>query len=121
VSYRAFKTRDWVGRLEYPPSVRIQSGRLYVSWNGATEVDAWEIQGLEDEDEEDDATLFESLDVIEKVGFEASFAEPEASRYRVAAFGPGRCSSRRFRRDFPRGFAFCAQVQLGVGGVSRYA
>jgi hypothetical protein len=85
VSYRAFKTRDWVGRPEYPPSVRIQSGRLYVSWNGATEVDAWELQGLEEEDEEDDVTLFESLDVIEKVGFEASFAVPDASRYRVAA------------------------------------
>lgn len=85
-SYRAYKTADWIGTPEYPPTVMIQSDKLYVSWNGATEVKFWELQRtLTDEAEEED---FEPVDIIEKEGFEGSFTLPSAGLwacYRVAA------------------------------------
>jgi len=84
VSYRAFKTMDWVGRPVHPPTVSEKNNRLYVSWNGATDVAMWELQAMEAGEE----MVFESLDVIEKEGFEGSFELPSASRYkgyRVAA------------------------------------
>lgn len=84
-SYRAFKTMDWVGRPVDPPDVMIQGGVLYVSWNGATEVARWELQGIAEGEE----TTFESLDVIEKDDFERTFnllPIPRHSWYRVAAW-----------------------------------
>jgi hypothetical protein len=46
-SYRAF-TRDWVGRPTEPPSIAVRTNAaggaiVYVSWNGATEIDSWTI------------------------------------------------------------------------------
>lgn len=41
------------------------------------------------EDEDDDPTLFESLDVVEKAEFKGSFGVPEASCYHVAALNRG--------------------------------
>lgn len=42
-SYRVFRGQ-WTGRPRYPPSVALDSGRAYVSWNGATEVAKWQVE-----------------------------------------------------------------------------
>lgn len=87
VSYRAQKSANWVGSPEYPPAVKIQNSQLFVSWNGATEVETWELQGAVQADGE-----FHALDVMEKIGFEGTFLLPTDSQgdhvyYRVAAIG----------------------------------
>ena len=85
VSYRAFKTKTWVGKPDYPPSVAIKNGKLFVSWNGATEVRGWQLEGRGLEDEE-----WRALDVIDKAQFEESFALANIESYafyRVAALG----------------------------------
>lgn len=48
-SYRAFKAASWVGRPTAPPAVYFDAAaaRVYVSWNGATEVRRWVLQGAE--------------------------------------------------------------------------
>ena len=46
-SYRALYTSTWVGTPYYPPSGAVRKGRgtttVYASWNGATEVTAWQV------------------------------------------------------------------------------
>lgn len=48
-SYRTFKSLTWVGRPDSPPEIyfRPSDSKLYVSWNGATEVDSWILQGAD--------------------------------------------------------------------------
>ncbi len=41
-SYRAFKD-EWVGRPADRPRAVVREGRLYVSWNGATDVARWRV------------------------------------------------------------------------------
>ena len=41
-SYRAYRGR-WIGRPTRPPAVAVQGNSIYVSWNGATEVAAWQL------------------------------------------------------------------------------
>ena len=87
-TYRIFKVWEWIGEPEYPPSAKIESDSLYVSWNGATEVKYWELQGAKEGADGDDA--FESIDIIEKRSFEEAFILPSKGdyvRYRVAALG----------------------------------
>ena len=43
-SYRAYRFA-WIGRPRYRPSVALDGGALYVSWNGATEVVRWQLLG----------------------------------------------------------------------------
>ena len=83
VSYRSFKTKNWVGKPRSPPSAKIERSKLYVSWNGATEVGAWQLEGQGPDD-----TDYRALDMVEKRGFEEVFtlANPDSyARYRVAA------------------------------------
>jgi hypothetical protein len=83
VSYRSFKTKDWIGKPKTKPSVALQDSKLWVSWNGATEVGAWQLEGMGLEDGE-----YRSLDVIEKHGFEEMFSIANSDsyvKYRVAA------------------------------------
>lgn len=42
-SYRVFRG-EWTGKPRYPPSLALDSGRAYVSWNGATEVVRWQVE-----------------------------------------------------------------------------
>ena len=41
-SYRAYRF-DWVGHPSDAPRVAIRPGKLYVSWNGATAVERWDV------------------------------------------------------------------------------
>jgi hypothetical protein len=41
-SYRAYRFR-WVGRPRTPPAVAVEGEKVYVSWNGATEVRKWQL------------------------------------------------------------------------------
>ena len=43
-SYRAYRGA-WIGRPATKPDVARRDGALYVSWNGATEVAAWQVDG----------------------------------------------------------------------------
>ncbi|KAK5128956.1 hypothetical protein LTR85_000289 [Meristemomyces frigidus] len=89
-SYRAFKTPSWSATpAAWDPSAKIDGGNLYVSWNGATDVAFWELQGRNTDGDEDAPTDFQVVDVMEKDAFEESFALPTGadacSHYRVAA------------------------------------
>ena len=85
-SYRAFKVQEWDATpAAWDPSAVIERGVLYVSWNGATTVRSWELQGSKAEDSDD----FDAVDIQEKTQFEEAFVLPTAGeqyvRYRVAA------------------------------------
>ncbi|KAJ9614134.1 hypothetical protein H2200_002270 [Cladophialophora chaetospira] len=71
-NYRIFRTSDWVGTPVTQPDVylRPRDGRVYVSWNGATEVETWTLQGLEDESK----GYFSDLSSTRKERFEESIA-----------------------------------------------
>lgn len=49
-SYRVFRGA-WTGVPSYPPSVAVVGNKAYVSWNGATEVERWQVERAIDEDE----------------------------------------------------------------------
>ncbi|PSR79542.1 ASST-domain-containing protein [Coniella lustricola] len=72
-SYRGFKTSRWIGRPWYNPvtSLTPSDGVIYVSWNGATEVASWVLQGSDWSGISDG--VWQDLDVQAKDGFEASF------------------------------------------------
>ncbi|KAK4546296.1 hypothetical protein LTR36_001973 [Oleoguttula mirabilis] len=74
LSYRAFK-QPWVGCPKTKPVVVAESSSngttVYVSWNGATEVEAWEVYG-------GNATDLTCLKTVLKEGFETA-VEVEAA------------------------------------------
>lgn len=82
-SYRVFKS-PWVGRPKTVPDVKVKNGKVYVSWNGATEVTSWRLEtanALEAEDDE-----FVTIQELKRDGFETSFALDKMHRYvRVVA------------------------------------
>lgn len=91
-SYRAYKEFDWAGRPVEPPRAVRKGARVYVSWNGATDVGFWELQGSDHEgsglDGESETPEWEAIEMIEKIDFEGSFDLPtdrSYRRYRVAA------------------------------------
>ncbi|PQE11991.1 arylsulfotransferase protein [Rutstroemia sp. NJR-2017a BVV2] len=74
-SYRVFKF-EWHGWPTTDPDVRILTNgenwlSLYVSWNGATEVTQWVLQGAEDAEAEEEE--WETLDYADKTSFETEF------------------------------------------------
>jgi hypothetical protein len=74
-SYRAHKS-EWHGWPTSPPSVTILQNaigdwNLYVSWNGATEVSAWILQGAVDSEAPEDT--WTDLEYIPKSEFETRF------------------------------------------------
>ncbi|KYK60239.1 hypothetical protein DCS_01376 [Drechmeria coniospora] len=72
-NYRASKHR-WVGRPSTVPdlAMRPDEDAVYVSWNGATEVDAWVLQSGPDRD----GTTFVDHYVVDKVSFETRIPIP---------------------------------------------
>ncbi|KAK1084170.1 hypothetical protein LTR33_002815 [Friedmanniomyces endolithicus] len=93
LSYRAFK-QEWVGCPRAKPAVwaeRVGGGGgtvVYVSWNGATEVEAWEVWGGDSE------TALRCLGVVATTGFETRGLVGEAGyvqvRPRMRRRGDGR-------------------------------
>lgn len=72
ISYRAYR-QPWVGRPVEPPRFVLADGHAYVSWNGATEVDAWRfVAGYDRQSAEPVAT-------VEAEGFETSAEMPDAA------------------------------------------
>lgn len=99
-SYRAQKRQGWVGQPNTKPSAVIRGGKLFVSWNGATEVDSWSLQATRMYETRLEATgnqaqeegEYEEIDVMLPQGFETTFILPDnfATNYaslRVAALG----------------------------------
>ncbi|EXJ71923.1 uncharacterized protein A1O5_04424 [Cladophialophora psammophila CBS 110553] len=78
VSYRAFKSAGWIGKPREPPAAKIVDDLLYVSWNGATEVEAWVLQGGGTGEHEEE---WSDLDFIDKEFFEESFDLSQLSQY----------------------------------------
>lgn len=73
-NYRAFRF-PWVGRPAEPPVARAVGGKLYVSWNGATEVARWQLEsGREPQSLRPDAT-------VRKSGFETVLPLPPGARH----------------------------------------
>ncbi|GAW17182.1 hypothetical protein ANO14919_066350 [Xylariales sp. No.14919] len=87
IAYRAWKA-DWVGMPTWPPSIAAAAGGdgmvVYVSWNGATEVEKYVLFTSEN------ITKLNGVGAVtavsERMGFETSFQLSEKRRYaRVAA------------------------------------
>ncbi|KAK5173856.1 uncharacterized protein LTR77_002537 [Saxophila tyrrhenica] len=99
-SYRTFKVYDWKGEPDYPPTAKIKDGKVYVSWNGATEVKFWKLQGVY----VDQSTMKEvedDIEIYEKRGFESALILPKSSKYghfRVAALDANQETIRTSRR-----------------------
>ncbi|KAI1611574.1 ASST-domain-containing protein [Exophiala viscosa] len=82
-SYRVFKS-PWVGRPKTLPVAKVRKSKVYVSWNGATEVTSWRLETSKTRDVKDDE--FVTIQELERDGFETSFAIDKNHRYvRVAA------------------------------------
>lgn len=82
-SYRVYKHR-WVGR---PTSIPVwlvpdpNQGIGYVSWNGATEVKTWMVEGSYAKDPEHTAGAFGFVAAMPKTGFETAISIPENNTY----------------------------------------
>ncbi|KIW73069.1 hypothetical protein PV04_01216 [Phialophora macrospora] len=87
-SYRVFK-RPWVGRPNTVPDVKVKNGKIYASWNGATEVASWRLERAGARDADDDE--FVTVQELERDGFETSFALDRVHGYlRIAALDADR-------------------------------
>ncbi|KAL2001359.1 hypothetical protein VTN02DRAFT_1852 [Thermoascus thermophilus] len=74
LSYRASK-RPWVGLPKSDPSMILHGNAAYVSWNGATEVVTWIMQGADADGAHDSNYVF--LAELPKKGFETVIPIPE--------------------------------------------
>lgn len=74
VSYRAYKD-SWVGRPRTNPDAAVKHNRIYVSWNGATEVTAWQLQVWDGRDFNN--MTFTPIIEAEKDGFETMIEIPD--------------------------------------------
>jgi hypothetical protein len=68
-SYRAYRF-PWVGRPRSKPAIAVEGNTLYASWNGATEVKAWQLLGGPVKKN------LRPLLTVEKTGFETAIALP---------------------------------------------
>lgn len=73
LSYRAFK-RDWIGKPTTVPDMVVESDVAYVSWNGATEVVTWVLEGADSKSAADEE--FSLLAAVVKSGFETEIQLP---------------------------------------------
>lgn len=74
VSYRAFKS-PWIGRPLTNPDAVVDDNIVYVSWNGATEVAAWQLEVWDGQDL--DNLTFNAVLQVEKEGFETEINIPD--------------------------------------------
>jgi MFS family permease len=68
-SYRAYKF-SWIGRPARKPAVAVERDKIYVSWNGATEVVDWQLLGGSDKKK------LRPLSTVPKEGFETAIPLP---------------------------------------------
>jgi Arylsulfotransferase (ASST) len=80
-SYRAFRF-GWRGRPRTRPAVALHNGRIFVSWNGATDVLRWQFLAGRTKAE------LHPIRTVRKVEFEQSTAAPRHSWLLVRAIGP---------------------------------
>jgi Arylsulfotransferase (ASST) len=69
-SYRAYRFA-WIGRPRSHPTISVQGEMLYTSWNGATEVRAWQLLGGSQK------TKLHPLLTVPKAGFETALPLPD--------------------------------------------
>ena len=135
VSYRAMKTEpgEWVGNPTTLPSIAVEDGRVYASWNGATEVQAWTLEGQSDNQDDYDnyrgpqpkADGWSEIDVITKDRFEDFFSldsyRTKFDRYRIGALDRNgqviKYSEVANKERIPRWMKVTAKVLVGVGFV----
>ncbi|OBW67174.1 MAG: Uncharacterized protein AUREO_027510 [Aureobasidium pullulans] len=83
-SYRVFKHDSWVGKPDTVPDVKVEGRKVYVSWNGATEVRGWRLERARTQDAGDDG--FVTVQELRKDGFETSFSVEGVGKFiRIAA------------------------------------
>jgi Arylsulfotransferase (ASST) len=73
-SYRAYRFR-WTGRPLIRPAVAVARSRVYVSWNGATDVTHWQLLAGER------ATRLSPAGIFRKIGFEKVLVPPRGARF----------------------------------------
>lgn len=83
-SYRAFKARWNATPQGWDPSAAVNDNKFYVSWNGATTVAHWVLQGaiIRSDQEQDE---WHEVDVREKDGFETTFSVPSVTYLETGA------------------------------------
>jgi hypothetical protein len=83
-SYRAFKETWQATPAGWNPSLVVQDGKAYVSWNGATDVTGWAVYVGQDSGD------LAYMGIAERKGFETVFAVPQDATYiQVAAIQEG--------------------------------
>ncbi|KAI6713979.1 hypothetical protein JHW43_003529 [Diplocarpon mali] len=85
-SYRTFKSK-WVGEPRDPPSIKVFNGKIFTSWNGATEIAKWRLESAKFSEASDSDFL--AVEEVPKEGFETVFISDDWERrfVRVAALG----------------------------------
>lgn len=71
-SYRNLKF-NWTGLPTYPPDLVLEKSRLYMSWNGATEVDTWLLVGSDTDHDAPSERDIQDAIVVGKTGFETVY------------------------------------------------
>jgi hypothetical protein len=80
-SYRAFRF-GWTGHPRTRPAAALHDGRIYVSWNGATDVQRWQFLAGRTKAE------LHTVRTVAKAQFEQSAPAPPHSWLLVRAIGP---------------------------------
>lgn len=118
VSYRTLKG-SWVGRPRTTPDV-VVNGNLYVSWNGATEVAAWQLDAWDGRGDLAQMT-YEPRGKFAKTGFETEIPFPEDigdKYFRVVALdsnGKEIGATEAHQRDSPNPGLGGRQVLVAMG------
>jgi hypothetical protein len=73
-TYRAYRFA-WRGRPTEPPAVAVANGRVYVSWNGATNVTRWRLLAGGSND------ALHPTATVKKAGFETAIPLPASASY----------------------------------------
>ncbi|TGO40719.1 hypothetical protein BHYA_0033g00730 [Botrytis hyacinthi] len=68
-TYKVLK-HAWIGRPDTVPDVKVVQNNVYVSWNGATEVRGWVLEGAKTDRGEEGEEEFQMVAEVQKSGFE---------------------------------------------------
>jgi hypothetical protein len=85
VTYRAERA-PWHATPDTRPDAVLRDGTMYMSWNGATDVERWRVAAGPSEDD------LTPVGTVERTGFETAAevtAPDDAAVYRITALGPG--------------------------------